>query len=198
MRCVSYAGVVIRWCSMASRGQWVAVGVIVAVLAAAVAAGMALSPELRPVRPGSDAPGFEALDVASGETVSLSNYDGQIVLLNLWATWCLPCEREMPSMQRLHEQLGPVGLKVVAVSLDATGPEKVLAWVRDRELTFDVLHNREGRLERVYQTTGLPESFVIDRDGVIVKKEIGAREWDSPSQLAFFRRLLAQERTSPH
>ena len=86
---------------------------------------------------------------------------------------------------------------MVAVSVDASGPEKILTWVRDRDLTFDVLHNREGRLERLYQSTGLPESFVIDRDGIIVKKEIGAREWDSPSQLAFFRRIMEQSSTQP-
>jgi peroxiredoxin len=182
---------------MASRGQWIAVGVIIAVLGGALIAGMALSPELRPVRPGSEAPSFEAVDVATGARVSLSDYEGDIVLLNLWATWCPPCEREMPSMQRLHEQLGPSGLKVVAVSVDASESEDVLAWAQERGLTFDVLHHREGRLERLYQTTGLPESFVIDRDGVIVKKEIGARQWDSQSQVAFFARLLEQEGTAP-
>ncbi len=177
---------------MAARGQWIAVVVIVTVLVGALVAGVALSPELRPVRPGSRAPDFEAVDVATGQTVTLADYAGQIVLLNLWATWCPPCEREMPSMQRLHEQLRSRGLKVVAVSVDAMDSSDVLAWVRERNLTFDVLHHRGGRLERLYQTTGLPESFVVDMQGVIVKKEIGAREWDSPSQEAFFLRLLEQ------
>jgi len=178
---------------MAARAQWIAVTVIVVVLVGALVAGMALSPELKPVRPGSEAPNFEAVVVGTGRPATLADYSGQIVLLNLWATWCPPCEREMPSMQRLHEQLGPEGLRVVAVSVDAAESDEVLSWATERNLTFDILHHREGRLERVYQTTGLPESFIIDRDGVIVKKEIGAREWDSPSQIAFFRRLLEQE-----
>jgi peroxiredoxin len=178
---------------MAARGQWFAVAAIVAVLVGALAAGVALSPELRPVRPGSDAPDFEAVNLTTGQTVALADYSGQVVLLNLWATWCPPCEREMPSMQRLHEQLGPEGLRVVAVSVDATDSDAVLAWAQERDLTFDVLHHRDGRVERLYQTTGLPESFIIDRDGLIVKKEIGAREWDSPAQTAFFLRLLEQE-----
>ncbi len=177
---------------MAARGQWIAVGTIVTLLAAAIAGGLALSPDLRPVRPGSEAPDFQALNLENGETVRLSDHEGEVILLNLWATWCPPCEREMPSMQRLHETLGPAGLKIIAVSLDATDPGDVREWVRERSITFDIWHNRDGRLEGLYQTTGLPESFVIDRDGTIVKKEIGAREWDSPPQVAFFDRLLAR------
>jgi peroxiredoxin len=182
---------------MAARGQWIAVGVIVALLAGALVAGMALSPELNPVRPGSEAPNFEAVDVVNGETVSFSEYDGEIVLLNLWATWCPPCVEEMPSIQRLHEELGPSGLKVVAVSMDQAGTDEVLAWAQERGLTFDILHDRTGNVDRLYQTTGLPESFVIGRDGVIIRKEISAREWDSPSHLEMFRRLLDQEGSSP-
>lgn len=178
---------------MAARAQWIAVGAIIAVLAGALVVGMALSPELRPVRPGSKAPAFEAINVATGETVSSSDYEGEVVMLNLWATWCPPCEKEMPSMQRLYEQLGPSGLKVVAISVDQLGSDEVLAWARERGLTFDVLHDRSGRVDRVYQTTGLPETFVIDRNGVIVRKEISAREWDSPSHIEFFQRLLEQE-----
>jgi len=177
---------------MAARGQWIAVGTIVTALGVAIAVGMALSPDVRPVRPGSEAPDFQALNLENSETVRLSDHEGEVILLNLWATWCPPCEREMPSMQQLHETLGPAGLKIIAVSLDATDPADVLEWVQERSLTFDIWHNRDGRLEGLYQTTGLPESFVIDRDGTIVKKEIGAREWDSPSQVAFFERLLAR------
>ncbi len=177
---------------MAARGQWIAAGTIVTALAAAIAAGMALSPDVRPVRPGSEAPDFQAFNLKNSETVRLSDHEGEVILLNLWATWCPPCEREMPSMQQLHETLGPAGLKIIAVSLDASDPGEVQEWVRERSLTFDIWQNRDGRLEGLYQTTGLPETFVIDRDGTIVKKEIGARQWDSPSQVAFFKRLLAR------
>ena len=182
---------------MASRGQWTAVGVIVALLGGALVAGMALSPELKPIRPGSDAPEFTAVDVTNGETVTLADYEGEVVMLNLWATWCPPCEQEMPSMQRLHEQLGPSGLKVVAVSVDKISTEGVLAWARERGLTFDVLHDRQGDVDRAYQTTALPETFIIDRDGVIVRKEISAREWDSESHLEFFRRMLEKGEAPP-
>ena len=178
---------------MANRGQWIAVGLIVAAMAAAVIAGMSLSADIRPVRPGSEAPNFEAINLVTGDTITLDDYQGEVVLLNLWATWCAPCEREMPDMQRLHELLGPEGLKIVAVSVDAAAPGQVLAWAQERGLTFDILHDRSGRTERAYQTTGLPESFILDRDGVIIRKEISARKWDSETFVDIFSRLLGLE-----
>ena len=178
---------------MASRGQWIAVGMIVTALVAAVVAGMSLTPDIRPVRPGSDAPQFKAADVVTGDTATLADYEGDVVLLNIWATWCAPCEHEMPSMQRLHELLGPSGLKVVAVSVDAANSEQVRDWAKERELTFDILHDRSGRIERDYQTTAVPETFILDRNGVIVRKEISAREWDSETYIELFTRLLGSE-----
>jgi len=145
------------------------------------------------VGPGSEAPDFQAVNLAAGETLTLADYRGQVVLLNIWATWCVPCEREMPSIQRLHETLGPKGLKVVAVSIDQADSEVVLEWARERDLTFEILQDRKGSIERTYQTTGVPESFVIDRAGIIVKKEFGAREWDDPTVLALLARLLENE-----
>lgn len=153
--------------------------------------GLALSSDVGLVGPGSDAPDFYALDVRTGDTLQFRKaFARQVVLLNVWATWCPACEEEMPSMQRLYEQLGSEGLKVVAVSIDKGAPGFVLRWVEERDLTFDILQDLAGRIEQVYQTTGVPESFVIDRDGVIVKKEIGAVEWDRPARVALFRRLL--------
>ncbi|MFQ5704152.1 MAG: peroxiredoxin family protein [Gemmatimonadales bacterium] len=180
---------------MATRGQWTAVGGILFLLSAAIVAGMALSPDIRPVGPGSVAPDFEATDIVTGDTVKLSDYRGEVVLLNIWATWCGPCEVEMPAIQRLHEALAPRGLRILAVSVDESSSDDVRKWVDERGLTFDVLHNRSGQMERLYQTTGYPETFIIDRDGVILKKEIGAREWDSPAQSAILRRLLERQDT---
>ncbi|UCG86032.1 MAG: TlpA family protein disulfide reductase [Gemmatimonadota bacterium] len=178
---------------MARRGQWIAVGLIIGALVAAIVIGMSLTPDIRPVRPGSQAPEFQAANVMTGDTVTLADYEGEVVLLNIWATWCAPCEKEMPSMQRLHELLGPEGLRVVAVSVDAIDSERVREWAQERDLTFDILHNRSGRIERDYQTTAVPETFILDRDGVIVRKEISAREWDSEMYIKIFTRLMGSE-----
>ena len=172
-----------------SRNQWIAVGTIVVVLAGALTAGVLLSDDMFPVTVGSEAPNFTAVDLATGDTVSLADYRGEVVLLNVWATWCAPCRQEMPSMERLQNILGPEGLNIVAVSVDY-GTREVREFVDELGLTFDILYDRTQRVDVTYQTTGLPESFVIDRHGVIVKKT-WQEEWDDPTHVAFLRRLLA-------
>lgn len=151
-----------------------------------------------PVNVGSRAPEFEAVDL-EGNAVRLSDFRGRVVLLNIWATWCPPCKKEMPSMQRLYEQMGGDGFEIVAVSVDAQGGEKdvggrrggdVRAFADSLGLTFTILHDPRGRIQETYHTTGVPESFVIGRDGMIYKKVIGATEWDAPEHRALIARLL--------
>ena len=174
---------------MTQKAQWILVLVIVGLLGGALIGGMALSPTLAPVGVESKAPRFEAVSVATGDTVDM-RYEGDVVLLNIWATWCIPCEAEMPSIQRLYQELGPAGLRVVAVSVDAGPREEVKQWVTSRALTFEILQDQTGRIERLYQTTGVPETFLIDRQGIIVKKIIGPVEWDHPAQKTLIRELL--------
>lgn len=175
---------------MASRREWATAGGVLAAIIVLIATGAALTSDVRLVGPGSRAPDFLALNVRTGESASLADYAGEVILLNIWATWCPPCEAEMPSIQRLYEVLGPRGLEVVAVSIDKGDPEFVLDWVTERDLTFDILQDRAGKIEHIYQTTGVPETFIIDRAGVIIKKEIGAREWDAAPQVALLQRIL--------
>lgn len=175
---------------MTQRGQWIFVLGIMGALVGGLVGGMALSGALEPVGIDTEAPDFAAVDVFENDTVMFARYAGDVVLLNIWATWCLPCEAEMPSMQRLYEQLGDSGLHIVAVSVDDGSTGAVREWIEERGFTFHVLHDRSGRVERAYQTTGVPESFVIDRHGRIVKKVIGATEWDDPAQQSLIRRLL--------
>ena len=172
------------------KGQWLAVGGIIGALVAAVIIGMLMAPDVRILGPGSRAPNFVAADLVTGDTVTLADYEGDVVLLNIWATWCKPCEAEMPSFERLYQQLGPEGLRIVAVSVDNTGAAGVLEWVRERNLTFEVLHDRSGRIEGVYQVTGIPETFVIDRRGEIINRHIGHAQWDDPVHSAMFRQIL--------
>jgi peroxiredoxin len=175
---------------MASKREWAAAGGLLAAIVALIGTGAALTSDVGLVAPGTRAPNFEAVNIRTGESVALADYAGQVVLLNIWATWCPPCEAEMPSIQRLHEALGPLGLKIVAVSIDQGDPEDVLEWVTERDLTFDVLQDRAAGIERSYQTTGVPETFIIDREGVIVRREIGAREWDAEPLVAMLQRVL--------
>jgi cytochrome c biogenesis protein CcmG, thiol:disulfide interchange protein DsbE len=183
-----------------NRRQWMVVGAVVLLLAALVGAGWTLRDRFLPVEVGSRAPEVAATDM-NGEEVRLSGLRGQVVLLNIWATWCPPCRQEMPSMERLHRELGDEGLKIVAVSVDAapgqvdaTGKPggDVDAFAREMGLTFAIWWQPSGQIGRAYRTTGIPETFLIGKDGRIVKKVIGATEWDSPTNVELIRRLLKE------
>ena len=145
---------------------------------------------------GSKAPPFRAATVDSVPTVhTLDDYKGQVVLLNIWGTFCLPCRDEMPAIEKLHEAMAPQGLKVVAVSMDDPGfQDKIRAFVKEFGLTFQILYDPSGKITNDYQTTGVPETFVIARDGVIRKKVIGASDWNSQSNRALIAQLLAEPR----
>jgi cytochrome c biogenesis protein CcmG/thiol:disulfide interchange protein DsbE len=143
---------------------------------------------------GSRAPSFTALTLDSApHTKSLSDYSGDVVLLNLWATWCAPCRVEMPSIQNLHDAYAAQGLRVVAVSVDAGGTEEqIRAFADSLGLTFEILHDSTGGIQRAYLTTGVPETVVIGRDGIIRKRVRGAIHWDSPANRALVEQLLAK------
>jgi peroxiredoxin len=151
-----------------------------------------------PLGPGSPAPEFTALD-RDGNEVRLSDYRGDVVLVNIWATWCAPCLREMPSMQRLWEGLDGNAFQILAVSVDAVVGEQdavgrpggdVWKFADELGLSFSILHDPSGGIQQSYQTTGVPESFLVGRDGTIYKKVIGAMEWDAGENRELIERLL--------
>jgi peroxiredoxin len=139
-----------------------------------------------------EAPDFKVMNLATRDTVSLEDYRGSVTLVNIWATWCLPCRDEMPSMQALYDSLAGRGFRIAAISIDEGSPEDVVAFAQKFGLTFDILHDRSGTVERLYQTTGVPESFLLDRRGILVKRVIGAHDWASPANRSTVERLLAQ------
>ncbi|HEU5209336.1 MAG TPA: TlpA disulfide reductase family protein [Longimicrobiales bacterium] len=143
-----------------------------------------------PLDTGAPAPDFSYPTLA-GDTISLSGLRGQVVLLNIWATWCPPCVREMPSMQRLHELLGEEGLRIVAVSVDAPGAlGDVRSFVHEYGLEFEILLNPGGGIQDTYAVTGLPTTFLIDRDGRIRRKVLGGTDWMAPDNVKSVHALL--------
>jgi peroxiredoxin len=180
---------------MTARQQWAIVGAIIALLGVGLfAASRLLGDQLYPVSVGTKAPSFRARTVDSlPRTQTLADYKGQVVLLNIWGTFCLPCRDEMPAIEKLHRAMAPQGLKVVAVSMDDPGfEEKIRAFVKEFGLTFQILYDPTGKITNDYQTTGVPETFVIAKDGVIRKKVIGASDWNSASNRALIAQLLAE------
>ncbi|HUF66609.1 MAG TPA: TlpA disulfide reductase family protein [Gemmatimonadaceae bacterium] len=138
------------------------------------------------------APGFEAVTLDSvPQQKTLADYRGDVVLLNIWATWCGPCRWEMPSMQALHEEFADRGLRVVAVSIDhQDAGVAITEFTRSLGLTFEILHDTAGTIQSAYRTTAIPETAVIGRNGVIRKRVAGAELWNSPANRALVTRLL--------
>ena len=147
------------------------------------------------LKKGSATPGFR-LTALDGKAVDLAAYRGKVVVLNFWATWCPPCVAEMPSLERLHRALGPEGLAVVTVSTDED-EAALRAFVGQYALTLPVLRDPGGRgPASQYHTTGYPETFVLDRAGLLLQHTVGPDEWDSPQRLDYFRGLLGSASTA--
>jgi peroxiredoxin len=180
-----------------SAKQW---GWVVAIVGGLVLGGWALS-ALAPVPEGAEvgkrAPDFRALNLASGDSVSLrERYAGKVTLVNIWATWCIPCRKEMPAMQELYDQHKAQGFAIAAVSVDEGSLDDVKAFVNELGLTFDILHDRSGRIEQIYRTTGVPESFLIDKEGTIIRRQIGEHPWSSPANQRLVAKLLGVDTLS--
>jgi peroxiredoxin len=180
------------------RRNW-GIRVTVFLLAGVLAAMIWFNREqFMPLEAGTTLPDYPVHTLA-GEPRTLSDYRGQPILLNVWATWCPPCVQEMPALQRLHEALGPDGLRVLAVSVD--GPEgavnswgrpggNVQEFIEQYGLDFEILRDPSGNIETAYGLVGLPTTFLIDRKGRIVERVIGWREWDRPEIVQQVRELL--------
>src|SRR5215213_8094918 len=146
---------------------------------------------------GARAPDFRAVTLDSAPRPrTLADYRGQVVLLNVWATWCGPCRIEMPSIEKLYREFGPKGLKVVAIN--AADPDAADSTVQQFAagygLTFDVLRDMpaagQDSIMAIYKTRGFPETFVIDKSGMIRKKWIGPDDWSSQGNRALIASLL--------
>ncbi|MBW2602433.1 MAG: TlpA family protein disulfide reductase [Deltaproteobacteria bacterium] len=138
---------------------------------------------------GVSAPNF-TLPNLGGKMVSLADYRGKVVLLNIWATWCPPCVAEMPSMEKLNQELKDEDFEILAVSLDVSGAKAVIPFMKKHKLSFSALTDTKGAIKSLYQTTGVPESFIIDKNGIIIEKIIGPRDWAAPGAIRSFRDLI--------
>ena len=181
---------------MTIRQQWIAVCVVLLLVGTGVMAGATLlRDELFLISVGSRAPDFRAATLDSIPRVkTMADYRGQVVLMNVWATWCPPCVVEMPSIQKLHESYSTRGLKVIGVSIDDPGTTQAIRdFTRKHALDFEILHDPAGTIQKSYQAPGVPETFIIGKDGVIRKKVIGPADWNSEANRALIERLLAEQ-----
>lgn len=186
---------------MSERRRWgpfvgAAIGVGLVILLAWLTRGT-----LQPVAVGGPAPQIAAFDL-QGAPRSLDDFEGNVLLLNIWATWCTPCKAEMPSMERLNREIGREDFQVLAVSIDRAPPDddpanplggKLQAFADSLGLTFTILHDPAGAISTAYQVAGVPASFIVDRDGTLVEIIAGPREWDSPANVERIRSVLEGE-----
>ncbi|HEX4632195.1 MAG TPA: TlpA disulfide reductase family protein [Gemmatimonadales bacterium] len=170
--------------------RWGMVGGAAGAVILAVALVIKILPQIQLVGVGSQAPDFHALDLTTARPRTLADYRGKVLLINVWATWCEPCRVEMPAIERLHHLVTDSSFRIVSVSIDKEDSSGVMAFAHSYGLTFPILQNQSGDIQDLYQTTGVPESFVIDRDGIIVKKIIGAAQWDGPVNVDLIRSLI--------
>lgn len=129
---------------------------------------------------------------ADGKSKSLADFRGKIVLLNIWATWCVPCREEMPALDALETKLGGKDFAVVAVNIDKGGPEKAAAFLKETGATQLTLYtDPSGKLFSTLKAVGMPTTLLIDRDGKEIARLVGPADWASPEAVAVIEAAIA-------
>ncbi|MCA1796382.1 MAG: TlpA family protein disulfide reductase [Geobacteraceae bacterium] len=137
---------------------------------------------------GETAPDF-TLENMQGEEVTLSDLRGKVVLLNFWATWCPPCREEIPSMEKLYQHFEGQAFEMLAINVEENGPEVVGKFFEDKSHSFPILFDPQARAQRLYNVSKYPETFVVDRNGIVVEHVMGAIDWMQPSVVEYLENL---------
>ncbi len=124
------------------------------------------------------------------QTVTLSQLHGQVVVLNFWATWCAPCVEEIPSLVAMSQKMKPKGITVLGVSVDAD-EEAYQKFVKDHGVSFLTIRDADQKSNSLYGTVKFPETYIIDRNGVVRRKFIGAVDWSSPEIVDYLNKLAS-------
>ena len=128
-----------------------------------------------------------------GSMMVLDRYRGKVILLNLWATWCVPCVRELPALDRLQSALGGRDFTVMALSIDEADMEVPVSFVRGLGLkNLDVYLDFTGMMAKAFPLYGLPITYLIDRRGLVIGYLVGAADWDSPEAMKFLSHYIVR------
>ncbi len=140
----------------------------------------------RPPHVGSPDKDFTVRD--SDRSVTLNQFRGQVLVLNFWATWCPPCTEELPSLMDMQDRLRGRGVVVLGVSIDVDA-EAYHRFLKQRNVNFLTVRDPEQKVAGMYGTSGWPETYIIDRQGVMRRKIVGPINWDSPEMMQFLSKL---------
>ncbi len=154
----------------------------------AVAIFILMPDAVKPVRAGDAVKPISVPDL-QGKLQGLP--EGKVVLLNFWATWCPPCREEVPSMVKLYDKYKDQGFEIVAVSVDRSKRD-VVEFVEEQDMRFTVLHDKNSDASRLYGVFRYPETFIVDRNGIVRQHLNGAVEWFEPKYLTLIEKLLAE------
>lgn len=139
----------------------------------------------RPQRIGQMAPDFTVQD--SDKKITLSQFRGQIVLVNFWASWCAPCVQELPYLMSLQERLRSRGVTVLGISIDVDS-DAYHRFIAQHNVNFVTVRDPEERVSSMYGTSGWPETYIVDRQGVLRRKVVGPTNWISPDMIEFLEK----------
>lgn len=141
---------------------------------------------------GQPAPDFELYDKA-GKGYSLSSLRGKVVLVNFWATWCPPCRSEIPSMDELYKSNIESGnLELLAINVEPEGPGIIEEFSKEYPHSFPVVFDLNAEVQNKYGVFKFPETFIIDKKGIIVERVVGAIDWTSPDVLTYLNKLMQE------
>ena len=147
--------------------------------------------DVKPVKGKRTMPNIPLKDL-KGQQVDLKALKGRVIFLNFWATWCGPCKEEMPSMQALYQEFKEKGFVFLTISVDYEGLRPVKEFIEKNRYTFPVLIDQKGETLDLFEVNGIPTTFLIDKQGKMIGKVIGPRDWKSPEVISLLSQLMRQ------
>ncbi len=142
------------------------------------------------VKKDGRAPSFELKDAVTGQTLSSAGLRNKVIFLNFWASWCEPCKEEMPSIDALNGEMAADGNFVMVTVLYKDSPENAFSYMKSKGYHFPVFVDSDGGVARAFGVTGVPETYIIDKSGVLVRRVIGGLDWSAPEEKSMIKSML--------
>jgi thiol-disulfide isomerase/thioredoxin len=147
--------------------------------------------DIKPIKGNRTLPSLNLEDL-KGKKVDLKSFKGKVIFLNFWATWCGPCKEEMPSIEALYQRFKDRDFIFLTISVDYEGSKPVREFIEKNRYTFPVLVDQKSETLDIFEVTGIPTTFVIDKQGKLLGKAIGPRNWTSSEIVSYLTQLLSQ------